>query len=104
MSVINVNQANFDNEVMRSGKTVLLDFFAPWCSACRMTEPVMQEIEKERLDIKVGKVNVDEQPELASQFGVMSIPTFVVLKNGKVVKQAVGAQSKQAIFDLLQGQ
>lgn len=101
MSAININKNNFHNEVMNSDKPVLLDFWAAWCGPCRMVIPVVEEIARERLDIKVGKVNVDEQPELSSQFGVMSIPTLVVMKNGKVVNQAVGARPKSEILGML---
>lgn len=101
MSAININKSNFHNEVMNSDKPVLLDFWAAWCGPCRMVVPVVEEIARERLDIKVGKVNVDEHPELASQFGVMSIPTLVVMKNGKVVNQAVGARPKSEILGML---
>lgn len=101
MSAININKSNFQNEVMNSDKPVLLDFWAPWCGPCRMVVPIIEEIAEERLDIKVGKINVDEQPELASQFGVMSIPTLVVMKNGKIINQAMGARPKQAILKML---
>ena len=102
MSTININKNNFQEEVMQSDKPVLLDFWAPWCGPCRMVGPILEDIAQERNDIKVGKVNVDEQPELANQFGVMSIPTMVVLKNGKVVNQAMGARPKGQILALLQ--
>lgn len=102
MSAININKSNFQNEVMNSDKPVLLDFWAPWCGPCRMVVPIVEEIAEERSDIRVGKVNVDEQPELANQFGVMSIPTLVVMKNGRIVNQAMGARPKQAILQMLQ--
>ena len=101
MSAININKHNFQNEVMNSDKPVLLDFWAPWCGPCRMVAPIVEEIARERIDIKVGKVNVDEQPELASRFGVMSIPTLVVMKDGKIVNQAMGARPKNAILGML---
>ena len=101
MSTININKNNFQEEVMQSDKPVLLDFWAPWCGPCRMVGPILEDIARERADIKVGKVNVDEQPELASQFGVMSIPTMVVMKDGKVVNQAMGARPKSQILSLL---
>lgn len=101
MSAMKINKSNFQTEVMDSDKTVLLDFWAPWCGPCRMVSPVVEEIARERSDLKVGKVNVDEEPELASQFGVMSIPMLVVMRNGKIVNQAVGARPKSAILSLL---
>ena len=101
MSAININKANFQDEVMNSEKPVLLDFWASWCGPCRMVAPIVDEIAAERSDLKVGKVNVDEQPELARQFGVMSIPTLVVMKNGKVANQAVGVRPKSQILAML---
>lgn len=101
MSVIKINKENFKNEVLDSDKPVLLDFYADWCGPCRMVGPVVSEIADERNDIKVGKINVDEQSELAAQFGVMSIPTLVVIKDGKVVNKAVGARPKDDILDML---
>ena len=101
MSAININKNNFQNEVLDSEKKVLLDFWAPWCGPCRMVVPVVEEIARERSDIKVGKINVDENPELASQFGIMSIPTLVVIENGEIVNQAMGARSKDAILAML---
>ena len=101
MSIINISTSNFQDEVLRSDRTVLLDFWAPWCGPCRMVGPILEEIAQERADVKVGKVNVDEQPELASQFSVMSIPTLVVMKDGKVVNQTVGARPNVQILALL---
>ena len=101
MSAININKNNFQNEIMDSEKTVLLDFWAPWCAPCRMVVPVIEEIAGERPDIKVGKINVDEQPELASKFSIMSIPTLVVMKNGKIVPKVSGARPKKAILEML---
>ena len=98
---INISMNNFQQEVVNSDKPVLLDFWAPWCGPCRMVMPVLEEIAKERSDIKVCKVNVDEQPELARQFGVMSIPALVVLKNGKIVNQSMGAKPKSQILAML---
>lgn len=101
MSAINIDKNNFQVEVMNSDKPVLLDFWAPWCAPCRMVVPIVEEIARERSDIKVGKVNVSEQPELANRFGVMSIPALVVMKNGRIVNQAVGARPKDAILAML---
>ena len=101
MSVINIKKNNFQNEVLNSEMPVLLDFWAPCCGPCRMVGPIVDEIADERVDIKVGKVNVDEQPELAAQFGVMSIPTLVVMKNGKIVNQVTGARPKAQILAML---
>lgn len=101
MSVIAINKENFQNEVLNSDKPVLLDFYADWCGPCRMVGPIISEIAGERSDIKVGKVNVDEQSELASQFGVMSIPMLAVVKNGKVVNKSVGARPKDQILAML---
>ena len=101
MSVINVTRDNFQEEIVKSEKTVLLDFWAAWCGSCRMVSPIVDEIAQERPDIQVGKVNVDEQPELAAAFQVMSIPTLVVMKDGKVVNQSVGARPKAQILSML---
>ena len=101
MSAININKNNFQNEVLNSEMPVLLDFWAPWCGPCRMGSPIVDEIATERGDIKVGKVNVDEERELAGQFGVMSIPTLVVIKGGRVVNQMVGARPKSQILAML---
>ena len=101
MAAININNNNFQSEVMNSDKKVLLDFWAPWCGPCRMVVPMVEEIAEERPDIKVGKINVDENRELATRFGIMSIPTLVVMENGKIVNQAMGARPKRAILALL---
>ena len=101
MSAININKKNFQNEVMNSDKPILLDFWAPWCAPCRMVAPTVEEIASERVDIKVGKINVDEQPELANKFGIMSIPTLVVMKNGKIVQRVSGVRSKNTILEML---
>ena len=101
MSVININGSNFEQEVINSEKPVLLDFWAPWCGPCRMVSPIVDEIANEHPELKVGKVNVDEEPVLASKFGVMSIPALFVVKEGKVVNQALGARPKQQILDLV---
>ena len=101
MSAIIINQHNFESEVLHSDRPVLLDFWAPWCGPCRMIMPSVEQIANERADIKVGKINIDEQPELASRYGVMTIPTLMVIKNGEIANHAVGARSKQAIENLL---
>ena len=101
MSAVNINLKNFGQEIMNSDKPVLLDFWAPWCGPCRMVVPIVEEIARERSDIKVGKVNIDEQWELANEFGVMSIPTLVVMKEGKIIKRATGARPKHAILEML---
>ena len=101
MSAINIHKNNFQEEVLNSDKPVLLDFWASWCGPCRMVVPIVEQIAEERSDIKVGKINIDDEPELAQQFGVMSIPTLVVMKDGHIVNQAVGARPKDAILALL---
>ena len=101
MSAINISKENFQKEVVNSDKPVLLDFWAPWCGPCRMVVPIMEEIARERADIKIGKINVDEQPELASQFRVMSIPALVVMKSGRITGQTIGARPKSQILAML---
>lgn len=101
MSVITITKDNFKQEVLESREPVLLDFWAAWCGPCRMVAPVLEEIAGERTDIRVGKVNVDEQPELASEFGVMSIPTLVVMREGKAAAKSVGALPKEEILAML---
>ena len=101
MSATALNKNNFDEFVLNSDKPVLLDFWASWCGPCRMVSPLIEEIVDERTDIRVGKVNVDENPELASRFGVMSIPTLVVVKNGQITNRSVGARPKAQILELL---
>ncbi len=103
MSVLTITKDNFDKEVIKSDKTVLIDFWAPWCGPCRMVSPVVDEIAEEEKSIKVGKINVDEQPELAASFNVMSIPTIIVFKNGKIAKTSVGAKSKSALLAMING-
>ena len=101
MAVITITKENFEAEVLKSAQPVLLDFWAAWCGPCRMLSPVVDEVAEERSDVKVGKVNVDEQPDLAAQFGVMSIPTLLVFQNGQLVNQAVGARPKSGVLALL---
>ena len=102
MSVLKVNKNNFD-EIKASEKKVLLDFYADWCGPCRMVSPIVDEIANERDDVIVGKVNVDEEPELAAAFGIFSIPSLIVLQDGKVVNQSAGARPKAGILALLEG-
>jgi thioredoxin 1 len=101
MSVLTITKENFDQQVLQNTKPVLLDFWASWCGPCRMLSPVVDEIAQENDAIAVGKINVDEQPELASQFGVMSIPTLMVFKDGKAVNTSVGVVPKAKILEML---
>ena len=101
MKVLHVNKDNFHNEVLNSDKPVLLDFFASWCGPCRMVGPILDEIAEEREDIKVCKVDIDEQPELASRYRIMSVPTLMVLKNGNIVDQSIGAKPKHQILAMV---
>jgi thioredoxin 1 len=101
MAVLTITQQNFEQEVLKSDKPVLVDFWAEWCGPCRMVSPIVDEIGAETPSIKVGKVNVDEQQALAMQFGVRSIPTLIVFKGGKIAKTAVGARPKAAILQML---
>ena len=101
MSAIKINKNNFNEEVLHSDKPVLLDFWASWCGPCRMVGPVLDEIAEEREDIKVCKINVDEEPELASEYQIMSIPSLMVLVDGKIVSRSVGAKPKAQILAML---
>ena len=101
MAVITITKENFAQEVLQSEKPVLLDFWASWCGPCRMLSPIVDEVAEERGDVKVGKVNVDEQPELAGEFGVMSIPTVMLFKGGVPVSTSVGVKPKHALEAML---
>ena len=103
MSVLKITKENFEKEVMQSDKPILLDFWASWCGPCKMVGPVVEQVAAETVEVaRVGKINVDEEQELAQAFKVMSIPTLVVMKEGKVVKSTVGVQSKQTLLSMLQ--
>ena len=104
MATVKIDQTNFQKEVLESETPVLLDFWAPWCGPCRMVSPVLDQVADEVEGIKVGKINVDEQPELANQFRVMSIPTLVVMKNGKVVDSSVGVRPKAQSIKMLEAE
>lgn len=102
MSVLKITNQNFESAVINSDKPVLLDFWASWCGPCRMVSPLVDEIAQENPQFLVGKVNVDEEPELAQKFGIMSIPTLVVMKGGKIVRQVTGARPKAQLLELLE--
>lgn len=102
MSVLSVNKENFDSRILKSEKTVLLDFYADWCGPCRMVSPLVDEIAEENPQYLVGKINVDEQPELAAAFEVSSIPMLAVLKDGKLINKSVGARPKEQILEMLE--
>ena len=99
--MIKITSDNFDKEVLQSDKPVLIDFWASWCGPCQMISPLIEEVAGEVSDVKVGKLNVDEEPELAARFQIMTIPTLMVIKNGTIVHQSAGARPKQQILDLL---
>ena len=101
MAVITLTTENFEQEVLKSDIPVLVDFWAPWCMPCRMLSPVIDDIAKDATNFKVGKINVDEQGELAQQYGIMSIPTLIIFRDGKVSNQTMGVQPKQAILEML---
>lgn len=102
MRVQTITKENFEREVLQSSQPVLIDFWATWCGPCRMLSPIVDAVAEENQQVKVGKINVDEQPELARQFGIMTIPTLLVFQNGKIVRQSVGLISKEAVENLLQ--
>lgn len=101
MEILHITKKNFQTEVMESDKTVLLDFWAAWCGPCRMIAPVLEEVAQEREDVKVCKIDVDKEPELAQQFQIMSIPTLIVMEQGRVVNKALGAMPKNSVLALL---
>ena len=101
MSIVKLTTENFEQEVLQSDRTVLVDFYADWCGPCKMMSPVIDEIAAERADVKVGKLNIDEEMEVAQKYGVMSIPTFLVFKNGEAVQKDMGAKPKAAVLEML---
>lgn len=102
MSAFNLNKHNFQEEVINSEKPVLVDFWASWCGPCRMVSPIVEQIAEEYPQYKIGKVNIDEEPELASQYGIMSIPTLLVVKNGEITNKSIGAKNKKQILEMFQ--
>lgn len=102
MSAFNLNKNNFQEEVLNSEKPVLIDFWASWCGPCRMVSPIVEQIAEEYPQYKIGKVNIDEEPELASQYGIMSIPTLLVVKNGEITNKSIGAKNKKQILEMFQ--
>ncbi|MBQ3601117.1 MAG: thioredoxin [Lachnospiraceae bacterium] len=101
MAILSITKNNFEKEVKESKETILLDFWASWCGPCQMVGPILEEIASERPDIKIGKINVEEEPELADEFQIMSIPTLMVVKEGQVVKKSVGAKNKNQILEMM---
>ena len=101
MSIINITNQNYQKEIMESKKTILLDFWAEWCGPCKIITPVIDEIANENPDLKVCKINVDEQPELANRFHVRSIPSLFVMKEGEIINQSIGAKTKEEILKML---
>ena len=101
MAIINVTKSNFEEAVLKSPNTVLLDFWAPWCGPCKMIAPIVEEIAAEDESITVGKINVDEETELAMQFGISSIPTLIVMEGGKAIHKAIGYRSKESVLEML---
>ncbi len=104
MSITNINNSNFESEVINSDKKVLADFWAPWCGPCRMLLPTLEELAEDLSDVKICKINVDDESELAARFGIMSIPTLIVFENGQIVSKSVGVRSEDEILEMLEKQ
>lgn len=104
MSITNINNSNFESEVINSDKKVLADFWAPWCGPCRMLLPTLEELAEDLSDVKICKINVDDESELAARFGIMSIPTLIVFENGRIVSKSVGVRSEDEILEMLEKQ